>query len=49
MAEHIDAYALTLREIEALRRIAEGSSNKIAAGHWGISEDTVIKRGFLGR
>jgi DNA-binding NarL/FixJ family response regulator len=41
IAEHVAADDLTVREIEVLRRISEGSSNKIVAANLGISEDTV--------
>jgi DNA-binding NarL/FixJ family response regulator len=41
MAEHHSDDALTEREIEVLRQVAAGNSNKIIAGHLAISEDTV--------
>ncbi len=41
MAEHVADDALTSREIETLRSVASGSSNKIIAEHLGISEHTV--------
>jgi DNA-binding NarL/FixJ family response regulator len=41
MAEYIDGDALTDREVEVLRKISEGRSNKIVGAAMGISEDTV--------
>ena len=41
MAEHFDADRLSLREIDVLRSVAAGSSNKVVAGNLKISEDTV--------
>lgn len=41
IAEHVTLDDLTAREIEVLRKISEGSSNKIVAADLGISEDTV--------
>ena len=41
MAEHHSDDALTEREIEVLRQVAAGNSNKIIADHLAISEDTV--------
>ena len=41
MAEHVADDALTGRELETLRAVAGGSSNKIIAEHLGISEHTV--------
>jgi DNA-binding NarL/FixJ family response regulator len=41
IADHVASDNLTGREIEVLRKIAEGSSNKIVAGDLGISEETV--------
>ena len=41
MAEHCSDDALTAREIEVLREVAAGSSNKIVADSLKISEDTV--------
>jgi DNA-binding NarL/FixJ family response regulator len=41
MAEHVADDALTGRELETLRGVASGSSNKIIAEHLGISEHTV--------
>jgi DNA-binding NarL/FixJ family response regulator len=41
MAEHHSDDALTEREIEVLRQVAAGNSNKIIADHLTISEDTV--------
>jgi DNA-binding NarL/FixJ family response regulator len=41
MAENLEADALTEREIEVLRSIGEGCSNKIVGANLGISEETV--------
>ena len=41
MAQHVADDALTSRELETLRGVASGSSNKIIAEHLGISEHTV--------
>lgn len=41
IADHVASDALTAREIGVLRKIAEGSSNKIVAADLGISEETV--------
>jgi DNA-binding NarL/FixJ family response regulator len=41
IAEHFDADALSSREIEVLRMVAAGSSNKMVADQLFISEDTV--------
>jgi DNA-binding NarL/FixJ family response regulator len=41
LAEHVTDDALSEREIEVLRRVAMGSSNKIIASHVGVSEATV--------
>jgi len=41
LAEHFTADELSLREIEVLRSVAGGNSNKIVADQLGISEDTV--------
>jgi DNA-binding NarL/FixJ family response regulator len=41
MAEHVADDALTGRELETLRGVASGSSNKIIAEQLGISEHTV--------
>lgn len=41
IAEHVATDDLTAREIEVLRNISGGSSNKIVAADLGISEDTV--------
>ena len=41
IAEHISADELSSREIEVLRYVASGCSNKIVADHLQISEDTV--------
>jgi DNA-binding NarL/FixJ family response regulator len=41
IAEHIVADDLTAREVDILRRVSQGSSNKIVAADLGISEETV--------
>jgi DNA-binding NarL/FixJ family response regulator len=41
MAEHLFLDSLSVREIEVLRSVAAGHSNKIVAGELSISEDTV--------
>ncbi len=41
MADHFDSDALTARELDVLRNVAAGRSNKIIASVMGISEDTV--------
>jgi DNA-binding NarL/FixJ family response regulator len=41
IAEHVSADELSLREIEVLRNVASGRSNKIVADALQISEDTV--------
>jgi len=41
LAEHVTDDALSEREIEVLRSVAMGSSNKIVASHLGVSEATV--------
>jgi len=41
MAEHHTDDALTQREVEVLRQVAEGNANKIIADHLSISEETV--------
>lgn len=41
IAEFVNADTLTDREVDVLRCIAQGSSNKIVAANLGISEDTV--------
>ena len=41
IAEHVADDALTEREIEVLRRVAAGKSNKVIAAELGISEGTV--------
>jgi DNA-binding NarL/FixJ family response regulator len=41
LAEHVTDDSLSEREIEVLRRVAMGSSNKIIASDVGISEATV--------
>ena len=42
MAEHqADDDALTEREVDVLRLVAAGNSNKIVAGHLAVSEETV--------
>src|SRR5215510_920200 len=41
LADHVSDDALTAREVEVLRLVAEGNSNKIIADCLSISEDTV--------
>jgi DNA-binding NarL/FixJ family response regulator len=41
LASHLTSDALSPREIEVLRLVGDGCSNKIAADHLKISEDTV--------
>jgi DNA-binding NarL/FixJ family response regulator len=41
IAEHFDQDALTAREVDVLRLVASGHSNKITAQRLSISEDTV--------
>jgi DNA-binding NarL/FixJ family response regulator len=41
MAEHQADSALTEREIQVLRQVAEGNANKIVADNLAISEETV--------
>jgi DNA-binding NarL/FixJ family response regulator len=41
IAEHVSDDALTVREIEVLRRVAAGKSNKLIAAELDISEGTV--------
>jgi DNA-binding NarL/FixJ family response regulator len=41
LAEHISADALSQREVEVLRSVAAGNSNKIVADELSITEDTV--------
>lgn len=41
LVEHLGIEGLTTREIEVLRSVAAGSSNKIAAAGLAIAEDTV--------
>jgi DNA-binding NarL/FixJ family response regulator len=41
LANHLGDDALTAREIEVLRLISEGNSNKLIASHLSVSEDTV--------
>lgn len=41
LASHLSSDALSAREIEVLRMVGEGCSNKIIADHLKISEDTV--------
>jgi DNA-binding NarL/FixJ family response regulator len=41
LASHLSSDALSGREIEVLRMVGEGCSNKIVADHLKISEDTV--------
>ncbi len=41
LASHLSSDALSAREIEVLRMVGEGCSNKIVADHLKITEDTV--------
>ena len=41
LAEHLDFDRLSAREIEVLRSVAKGCSNKVVADHLRISEETV--------
>jgi DNA-binding NarL/FixJ family response regulator len=41
LASHLTSDALSAREIEVLRMVGEGCSNKVVADHLKISEDTV--------
>src|SRR5215470_9891337 len=41
LADHLGEELLTSREIDVLRLIADGNSNKLIAGHLSLSEDTV--------
>lgn len=41
IAEHVAGGELSLRELEVLRHVAAGNSNKIVAGMLGVSEDTI--------
>jgi two-component system, NarL family, response regulator len=41
LADHVSDDALSLREVDVLRLIAEGNSNKLIADRLSISEDTV--------
>jgi DNA-binding NarL/FixJ family response regulator len=41
IAEHVADDALTVREVEVLRRVAGGKSNKVIAAELGVSEETV--------
>jgi DNA-binding NarL/FixJ family response regulator len=41
LAEHIGSEALSVRELQVLRGVASGCSNKIVADQLGISEETV--------
>ena len=41
LAEHISDEALTVRELDVLRRVAAGNSNRRVAAQLGISEETV--------
>ena len=41
LADHVGDDALSGREIEVLRLVAQGNSNKVIAGHLTVSEDTV--------
>lgn len=41
VAEHVADDELSLRELEVLKHVAAGNSNKIVAGMLGVSEDTI--------
>jgi DNA-binding NarL/FixJ family response regulator len=41
IAEHVADGELSLRELEVLRHVAAGNTNKIVAGMLGVSEDTI--------
>jgi DNA-binding NarL/FixJ family response regulator len=41
LANHLTSDALSAREIEVLRMVADGGSNKMIADHLKLSEDTV--------
>jgi DNA-binding NarL/FixJ family response regulator len=41
LAEHVIDDALSDREVDVLRKVAVGNSNKIIAAQLGVSEDTV--------
>jgi DNA-binding NarL/FixJ family response regulator len=41
VVHHVDADHLSSREVEILRVVAEGNSNKAVAAHFGLSEETV--------
>jgi DNA-binding NarL/FixJ family response regulator len=41
LADHVGDDALSARETEVLRLVAQGNSNKVIAGHLSVSEDTV--------
>lgn len=41
IAEHVTNGELSMRELEVLRHVAAGNSNKIVAGMLGVSEDTI--------
>jgi len=41
LAEHVIDDALSDREVDVLRKVAVGNSNKMIAAHLGVSEDTV--------
>src|SRR5689334_12042513 len=41
LADHLGGDSLTEREIEVLRLIADGNSNKMIASHLSVTEDTV--------
>ena len=51
LAEHIASDALSPREVEVLRHISQGSSNKIVASELAVTEDTVKShmRSILGK
>jgi DNA-binding NarL/FixJ family response regulator len=41
IVEHVIDDALSLRELEVLRHVAAGNSNKVVAGMLGVTEDTI--------
>jgi DNA-binding NarL/FixJ family response regulator len=41
LADHVGTEGLSAREIEVLRHVATGSSNKVVADELGVSEDTI--------
>lgn len=41
LATRMDEDSLSAREVQILRKVAEGNSNKAVASHYGLSEETV--------